>query len=163
MCVMGDGGPGDVVANSAARAMQSNADAVFASDWDTVRTLWAPDAVRDDRRRMGAAITRGIDALITSAQELVTVGFSNVRPTLVAVRGDRLALAHHEIHSPEGYTVSFLGLIQLDEQGLIAQMMYFDFEDQTVALAQLDAMHLAGTAIPGSPLPTQEVPDEGHE
>jgi hypothetical protein len=130
--------PGDAQQNLAFRINQRSASAVFSADWSTVRSLWAPDAFRDDRRSMGAHDIRGIDALISSAKEWVNLGFVLSEIEFVAKRGDRLSVARTKIRTPDDYLIEFLALTELDGRGLIDRMVYFDVDDVPAAHAELD-------------------------
>lgn len=127
------------VTNSAFRTYELSSRAVFSADWPTVRALRAPDALRDDRRRMGAPyILQGIDALISSAQEWVDLGFVISDVEFVAERGDRLAVARQEIRTPDDYLIEFLALTELDESGLIDRLVYVDTGHVDAAHSELD-------------------------
>ena len=64
---------------------------------------------------------------------------------VVAVRGDRLALARVELGtadvSPGAPQDELLQLYGIDEEGRIALQVWFDIEDMDAALAELDAAH----------------------
>jgi len=140
MFSMDDEQSGAARSSLAFRAYQLSASAVFSANWSAVRALWAPDAFRDDRRSLGAPyILKGIDALISSAQEWVDLGFAlSGEVEFVAERGDRLAVARTRIRTPDDYLIEFLALTELDERGLIGRMVYFDTDAVDAAQAELD-------------------------
>ena len=69
-------------------------EACFAArDWDAMAEILADDTYADDRRRVVNAGTRhGRDAEIANVQAIAEVGTQEIRSTVIATRGGRLAL-----------------------------------------------------------------------
>lgn len=78
------------------------------------------------------------------------LAITDVTTTVIATRGDRLALsrARFSLGDPaaEPFTVEILGIAENDAQGRIAAHVVFDADDIDAALEDLDARYLAGEA-----------------
>ena len=72
-------------------------------------------------------------------------GIMRVNQVVIAVRGERLALARVTLGtadvSPGAPQDEFLQLYGVDEEGRIALQIWFDLEDMDAAIAELDALH----------------------
>ena len=118
-------------------------------DWEAVGQVLADDFVTHDRRRaVNAGIRHGRDAEIENWQAAADVGFTNLTPTVVAIRGERLALARLEAsgRDPEAIQGEFLVVIEIDADERVVAFVVFDPDHFDAALAELDVRYLAGEA-----------------
>ena len=64
-----------------------------ARDWDAYAEILSDDVWMEDRRQaVNAGIRRGRDAEIASTRALADVGVTHFTSTVIAIRGERLAL-----------------------------------------------------------------------
>nr|WP_197515068.1 AAA family ATPase [Mycobacterium sp. 1245805.9] len=120
-------------------------------DWDAMTQLLDEDMSSDDRRRVvNAGIRRGRDAEIANWQAVADIWMTNARSTLVAIRGERLALFRITFASQdqplEAFQAGALALVEINDDNRGAANVVFDLEDIDAALEELDARYLAGEA-----------------
>ncbi len=114
---------------------QATYDVAFETgDWEPMRALCAPDLVFDDRRRL-ALLSGDRDFMIASARERVAM---DARPqrSLRGTAGDRVAIETilWSGGPPDGrFEIEYLGVIEVDESGLVAGMVMFDIDDARAA------------------------------
>ena len=105
--------------------------------------LVADDVViRDRRAGVSAGTIAGRDAFIANAGAHFDV-FKHLRPTVLAVRGDRLALIQMEFET-DGFVSTRLNVIETNESGQLVGMGVFDEADFELALEDLDERFIAG-------------------
>ena len=79
-----------------------------------------------------------------------SVGAKEVTSTVIATRGERLALRRARYASsaqrPEAFYVDVLSIYEINGDGRLAAAVTFDPEDFEAAIAELDARYLAGEA-----------------
>ncbi len=81
--------------NAAGRIFARYFACFSARDWAAMAELLADDIVADDRRRVvNAGVRRGRDVYIADNQAAVEVGAETISSSVIATRGERLALAH---------------------------------------------------------------------
>ena len=137
---------------NAASQMHVRFQACFAArDWDAITELFADDTSTDDRRPLvGVGVRRGRDSVIADWRATADVGVQNIASTVIATRGERLALnrycfsGHDE--RPQAFRTEVLGVIELDNDQRIAACVMLDLDDIDTAFAELDARYLAGEA-----------------
>jgi hypothetical protein len=122
-----------------------------ARDWDALAGILAEDMSNDDRRRVvGAGILLGRDTDIAHMRAIADVGAKTIAATVLATRGERLALNrilfYGEDQRPEAFQAELLGLVEIDVDDRIVARLSFDPDDIDAAFAELDARYLAGEA-----------------
>jgi hypothetical protein len=120
-------------------------------DWDAMAKILADDIRNDDRRRLlGAGVRRGRDAEIENMRTAAEVGTISVTSTVIATRGERLALRRLrfsvEDPAPEAFVMDLLGIVEIDADDKIVANIGFDVDDIDAAFAELDARYLTGEA-----------------
>jgi class 3 adenylate cyclase len=117
-------------------------------DWSALSELYAEDVSADDRRRViGGGARSGRDAEIANLRVMAELRAPRIGASLIAVRGRRLALYQdHVVDDDKLVEASFLGLIELNADGLIVGVVGFDDEDLDAAFAELEARYIAGEA-----------------
>ncbi|MGE2815788.1 BTAD domain-containing putative transcriptional regulator [Mycobacterium heidelbergense] len=119
-------------------------------DWDAMAELLAEDMSSDDRRRVvNAGIRRGRDAEIANWQATAEI-WRAARSTVVAIRGERLALFRvgfaSQDHPLEAFQAAALAIVEINEDNRGAANVVFDIDDIDAAFEELDARYLAGEA-----------------
>ena len=122
-----------------------------ARDWDALAGILAEDMCNDDRRRVvGSGILLGRDTDIAHMRAIADVGAKTIAATVLATRGERLALSrilfYGEDQRPEAFQAELLGLVEIDVDDRIVARLSFDTDDIDAAFAELDARYLAGEA-----------------
>lgn len=123
-----------------------------AGDWDAMAKMLDDNLVYDDRRRVvGAGPQHGRDAQIADMRTVAGLWPANVTATLVATRGTRLTLERLRFADRDNGLDAFLtevvGVLELNSDGLITSVVFFDTDDIHAALAELDSRYLAGEAV----------------
>ena len=122
-----------------------------ARDWDAMAEMLADDISIDDRRRVvNAGIRHGRDAEIANMRAIADLGVTNITSTVIATRGERLALTRVRLsgrdREPEAFRIEVLGVVEIDADERIAATVTFDLDDIDAAFEELDARYLAGEA-----------------
>lgn len=119
-------------------------------DWDAMVDLVAEDISNDDRRRVvNGGIQRGKDAVRTNMQAVAEVGVRNIEFSVIAIRGDRLALTRQRVSGaqrPEAFGFEVLTVIEIDADGRFCAGVAFDLEDVDAAFTELDSRYRTGEA-----------------
>jgi DNA-binding SARP family transcriptional activator len=138
--------------NAASRADDRFFACYGAGNWAAVAEILADDSFVDDRRRVvNAGFWGGRDGVIANMRALEEGG-ANITWTVIAIRGERLALTRicssnrNPRHGEFG--VEMLGIAEIDTDERIAAHVVFDLDDIDAAFAELDARYLAGEAAP---------------
>ncbi|ORB72988.1 regulator [Mycobacterium scrofulaceum] len=139
--------------NAAGRILERYQACFAAPDWAAMSELLADDIVLDDRRRVvNAGIRRGRDVHIADTRAALDVGADTISLSVIATRGERLALAHVRAFnsgSPPGEVgAEWCGVVETDAGDRIIAMVSFDLGDIDAAYEELDARYLAGEAAP---------------
>jgi DNA-binding SARP family transcriptional activator len=128
--------------NACARVIRRGATAIDREAWDEFEQLFAPEGVVESRRKITGGFARK-DFSHSEARRIAEGGALRIRNSVIAVRGERLALARLEIGtadvSPGAPRDEMLQLYGIDQEGLVALQVSFDIEDIDAALAELDA------------------------
>ena len=82
---------------------------------------------------------------VANIRAVADLGIVRISVTPLAVRGDRLCLAHVTLHGSDEFGAESLAVTEI-EAGSIVTMIAFDFDDFDAAIAELDARYLAGEA-----------------
>nr|WP_081289880.1 BTAD domain-containing putative transcriptional regulator [Mycobacterium colombiense] len=122
-----------------------------ARDWQSMANAMAESMINDDRRRtVNSGIRRGRDVEIANGQAFVKLGSERITATVVATRGDRLALCRSSVvgQGPQSgaFRIEFLSVVEIDTSERLAAHVAFDADDFNAAVAELDARYLAGEA-----------------
>ncbi len=119
--------------NAASQACTRYLERVVGRDWPGVTEVLADDYYTDDRRHLVGGGIYGRDAEIVSAQAQVNAGITHISPTVLAVRGERLALSHLRYlardHALEAFVVEILIVVESNADGQCAASVAFDVED----------------------------------
>ena len=117
--------------------------------FDAIAEILADESFVDDRRRIvNAGLWQGRDAVISNMRALA--GGANTTSTVVAIRGERLALARIYFANRElqhgDFGLEMLSIAEIDADNQIAAHIVFDPDDLGAAFAELDARYLVGEA-----------------
>ncbi|MDQ1447060.1 MAG: hypothetical protein QOC79_31, partial [Actinomycetota bacterium] len=120
-------------------------------DWNAMAELLADDIYTDDRRRIvGAGIRHGRDAEIAGMKATAEVGTKNMTETVLATRGESLALGRVCFSGHDQASATFLaevlGVVETNADNRIKAVVVFDLDNIEGAFAELDARYLAGEA-----------------
>ena len=120
-------------------------------DWDAYAEILSDDVWIEDRRQaVNAGIRQGRDAEIASMRAIADVGVTRFTSTVIAIRGERLALCSYSVFDGWGGS-TVLSVAEINAENQIAAGVAFDPEDLEAAFAELDARYLAGEAAPHAP------------
>ncbi|WP_277813564.1 BTAD domain-containing putative transcriptional regulator [Mycobacterium sp. H4Y] len=132
--------------NACVRAGENVVAAINREAWDEFERLFAPDGFIESRRKIvgfGQIDVPPGEFPRVNRRVLETVPM-RLTQTVIAVRGERLALARLVIGAedvgPGAPQDEFLLLYGIDEDGQISLQVWFDLEDVDAALAELDAV-----------------------
>lgn len=137
---------------NAATRMVEQFLALFADrDWDAMAELLAEDFSSEDRRPVvNTGTRRGRDLEMDNWRATRDVWMTDVRSTVVATRGERLALCRFTFASqellPEELKAAALSIVEINDDNRGAATVVFDPDDFDAAFAELDARYLAGEA-----------------
>ena len=120
-------------------------------DEDAITEILAADICLDDRRRMvNSGVRQGRDAVIADMRAAADWGVMNIAPTVIATRGERLAISRTRYwgrdQRPDAFVVEALHVAEIDADERIAAYVTFDPDDIDAAFEELDARYLAGEA-----------------
>jgi hypothetical protein len=74
------------------------------------------------------------------------IGITHITPTVIAARGERLALSRVRYQGQEAFLIEILAVVEINTDNRIAAAIVFDVDDIDAAFAELDARYLAGEA-----------------
>ncbi|CQD16814.1 putative ATPase [Mycobacterium lentiflavum] len=135
--------------NAATRIFQRFWSYFAARDWDALaETMGRNVSSIDHRRVVNAGAQHGRDAAIDGLRAAADLGFTISMVDVVAIRGERLALACVRAagRDPETIQNDALNVVEVDADGLIASVNVFDVEEFATAIADLESRYLAGEA-----------------
>jgi class 3 adenylate cyclase len=141
--------PAPRLENAASRAGERFRTCYAARDWDAMAEMVTDDMCNDDRRPIvGAGLRRGRNVEIANVRALAEIGVRNIASSVIAIRGERLALGRLRLSGrdqrPEAFHAEALGIIEIDADDRIAARVWFDIDDTDAAFEELDARYLAG-------------------
>jgi hypothetical protein len=124
-----------------------------AGNWDAMAEMLVDDYFSDDRRRVvGAGLRHSRDAQMADMRAIADLWVTNVTSTVIATRGERLALTRtgysgrHQ--GSEAFRTDAVAVGEINADGRIAAAVVFDLDDIDAAFEELDARYLAGEAAP---------------
>lgn len=122
-------------------------------DLATIAAMLADNFCADDRRHfVGSGVRHGRDAAVEDARTVTSFGARNSAATVVATRGERLALrrSRYDVGDKQidAFHVNVLEVVVMDTDERIAALVTFDPDDLDAALHELDERYLAGEAGP---------------
>jgi hypothetical protein len=137
--------------NMASRLAEGLLAHFAARDWDAMAENLAADYSSDDRRLVvGAGVRQGRDAAIENYRAMADIGFTNISSTVIATRGQRLAVTRAHATGgdpqPEAFRMELLCVAEIDTDGRIVAVVVCDVNDIDGALEELDARYLSGEA-----------------
>jgi class 3 adenylate cyclase len=137
---------------NAASEVVDRVNAYFAArDWAALGAMMATDMVDEDRRRVAnAGVRQGRDAIVGGIQTAADLGAQHIASTVIAIRGDRLALCRLRYSGrdlrPEAFYSEALGVAEIDADERVVAHVAFDLDDIDAAFNELDARFVAGEA-----------------
>ena len=133
-----------IPANAATRVFHRFPAFRDAADWDGLRALHAPDATLDDRRPLFRAQV-GVDAMVTTAR-LIAAERMQVDHARLAIAGDRLSLVATRLTraGEDAFEIELLQVAEVDGDGRIAALVYFDPSHRRAAADELFERYAAG-------------------
>ena len=139
--------------NAASKVDERFWTAFGARDWVALSELVAEDILSDDRRHVvNAGVGHGRDAHVADARAAASIGPENTIPSVVAIRGERLALTRvtssNSRLEPNEISADVLCVVEIDADDRIMTRIGFDLDDIDAAFEELDARYLAGEAAP---------------
>ncbi len=140
-----------LVENAASQVVQRFWTCLATRDWEAMAETMADDfSSHDHRRVVNAGVLRGRDVNIANMRAVDEVGFEGLTSTVIATRGERLALSRIR-SSAEGLeageiSAEMLGVFEIDADNRLTGGGIFDAEDIDAAFAELDSRYLAGEA-----------------
>ncbi len=134
--------------NTASQVYQRLWTYFAARDWAALAEIVADEILDEDRRRVvNAGARHGRDALIANLRAIDEVGAESVTSSVVATRGERLALSRVRFTMRRGeISAEVLNIAEIDANGRFAASVQFDPDDIDAAFEELDARYLAGEA-----------------
>ncbi len=140
-----------VPSNRAYAALGRSVDALVRHDGPAFDATHAPEWRNDDRRSGVRLETAGLDSI-----KAVTREVTDSERTLIATRGDRLALFHQVVRGETtagfAWEIETLAIAEINDDDLITETVVLDPDDLDGALAELDARFLAGEGAPFEPV-----------
>nr|WP_096441155.1 BTAD domain-containing putative transcriptional regulator [Mycobacterium shigaense] len=137
------------LANAASQTLDQFLAYFAVRGWDAMAELLAHDILSEDRRRVAnAGVRRGRDAAMASWHATSEVWTGTLRSSLIAIRGQRLALCRFSFANhaslAEAFQAAAVAIIEVNGDNQVAAGMVFDPDDFESAFAELEARYLAG-------------------
>jgi DNA-binding SARP family transcriptional activator len=139
--------------NAASKLIERFQAYFAARNWTAIAAILSDEMLTDDRRSVvSSGVLRGRDVDIANIRATADLGATDLTSTVIATRGERLALARMGIlgkdKRPEAFRTEVLGVVQIDADDQFVARILFDLDDVDAAFAELDARYLAGEAAP---------------
>ncbi|OBA73140.1 regulator [Mycobacterium sp. 1554424.7] len=136
--------------NAAAQADSHFFAHIRARNWAAAAEILTDNSLVEDRRRVvNIGVWQGRDVVIANLRALADA-LAGVTSTVVALRGERLALTCISAPNSNGHQgdfgVEMMGVAELDDDNRVAAHVLFDPDDIDAAFEELDARYLAGEA-----------------
>ncbi|OBB78043.1 hypothetical protein A5760_22470 [Mycobacterium colombiense] len=136
--------------NAASRAEHQLFAHSAAGDWAAVAEMLTRNSYVDDRRRVvNVGFWDGRDAVIANMRALEE-GLAHVTLTVIATRGERLALIRIRSFNPDvrrgEFVVEMLGIAETHSDGRIGAHVFFESDDVDAAFEELETRYLSGEA-----------------
>ncbi len=143
--------PATLLENTASHVHQTFFECFADRDWATMSEMCADAVVSDDRRTViSSGLLRGREANIGNMRAIAEFGVTLSASSVVATRGQRLALILDNFESnaeePEPFVAAMLTVAEVDTGERITAFVTFDPDDFDAAFQELDARYLAGEA-----------------
>lgn len=132
-----------VVANAASRVADRLLQAFRAKDVGAALQEFSADITYEERRALAGGLLVGIDYLRESVPALLTQ-YNHFEGQTMAVRGERLCFTQSRWWDDSGNMAANLHVGELDEDGRLRHLLYFDAEDFASAYRELDARYYTG-------------------
>lgn len=138
-----------VLENRCTRAMRVIDDCIVRRDWESVGRHLTPEMVFEDRRPGFRMTVRG-DGQIEHLKALAAIGVERVDRTLLATRGENLALSEVVFGGADGgsFVGELLAVEEVDALGRAVGAVVFDPSDLGDAFTELDQRFVAGEGAP---------------
>lgn len=139
--------------NAASQAADRFCECFGARDWDGMADTLAETVRTDDNRPLvGVGTRQGPRLNVADWQAVAGVGTRALTSTVIALRGDRLALNRFRTSGrdqrPEAFHTEILAVVESDVEGRIAACVMFDRDAIDAALQELDVRFAAGEGTP---------------
>lgn len=139
------------LSNAANRVFERFQKCLAEADLEAMANMLSEDICSEDRRHIvSAGIRHGRDAALEDARVIAGLGAGITATTVLATRGERLALRHTQYavghEQTDAYQVNLLEVVLVNADERISAVVTFDVDDFEAALAELDARYLAGEA-----------------
>jgi hypothetical protein len=137
---------------NAASQVGERFNAYFAArDWSAMAEIMVDDVFADDRRPVvGTGTKRGREANIADIRARADVEADSIASTLIATRGQRIALDRACFLARDGqpaeYLTEMLRILEINDDNVIAAYITFDPGEIDAAIRELDARYLTGEA-----------------
>jgi hypothetical protein len=120
-------------------------------EWEAMSEMLADNSFTDDRRRLlGVGPRHDREVIIADWRAVAGVGTKTATATVIATRGDRLALCRLRFSGrdqrPDAFRADVLGIVETNADDRIAVSLMFDLDDIDAAFEELDSRYLAGEA-----------------
>ena len=143
--------PAPRLENAASQLIERFQAYFAARNWAAIAENSADEIVTDDRRSVvGSGILRGRDIDIANIRATADLGAAYLTSTVIATRGERLALARFRMSGrdqrPEAFHSEMLGIVEIDADNRVTARILFDLDDIDAAFEELDRRYLAGEA-----------------
>lgn len=141
--------------NAASQVMVHYMAQFAAQNWDAIAGMLVNDVSIDDRRQVvNSGVRHGPDAYTASMRAIVDTGTNNATSTVVAIRGEHLAISRTRFsgldQEPQAFVVDLLAVVEIDAEEKIVAVVVFDIGDLDSAIEEMDARYLTGEAAADS-------------
>ncbi|OBF66463.1 regulator [Mycobacterium sp. 852002-51971_SCH5477799-a] len=142
--------------NAASRVADRFSAYYAAGDWQDMAEVLADNYSSDDRRRVvGSGVRHGRDAHLEDMRARTELWLTNRTSTVIATRGESLALVRLGLSSrdqgPEAFVTEILIVNEINADERLVAGVAFDLDDFDSAIEELDARYLAGEAAAHAP------------
>jgi class 3 adenylate cyclase/ketosteroid isomerase-like protein/tetratricopeptide (TPR) repeat protein len=139
--------------NLSTRVLDRWVELVTSGRLDEAAAIFHPDVERHDHTTLVAFPTvAGAESYADLIGDVAAVGYRSLQVVPLAVRGERLNLAHTTIRTADGFETVSLYVNECDDDGLATYSAEYDELDLGAAIADLDARFLAGEGAPYAPI-----------
>ncbi len=143
--------PAPRLENAASRVIERFQTNFAARNWAAIAEISADEIFTDDRRSVvSSGFLRGRDIDSENIRAIADLGTTDLTSTVIATRGERLALAQLRLSGrdqrPEAFRTEMLAIVEIDADNRTAARILFDPDDFDAAIAELEARYLAGEA-----------------
>jgi hypothetical protein len=138
--------------NRATEAFERVAERFAARDWDALGAALNQDFVSVDHRSIVATHWDGRASGLANLQLIADQGADRLAYSIIALRGERLALLRlsrqSQADGEESFASVVLGVVQADDHGRLAGTTIYGLEDEEAAVAELERQYLEGEDVP---------------